>query len=101
MSLGRVSSRYSGMAAMRKSTALKLEKKSRMRAGIEILQSVQGLAPSSTPGVVRRGPVDRRHLPPHRAQIGRELPAVVDGIEEHTPKKVLDRVFQGRRSLNE
>src|SRR5689334_3054546 len=46
--------------------------------------------------VVRRGSVDRRDLATHGAQVGGELSAVVDGVEEEVPHRLA-----ARRGLHE
>src|SRR6185295_2934396 len=45
--------------------------------------------------IIRRGSVDRWHLAAHRTKIRRELAAVVNGVEEHPPHEVLDRILPG------
>src|SRR5437867_13197517 len=54
--------------------------------------SSDGLAP----GVVGGRAVDRRHLASHGAQVGAELPAMMNRVEEEPPGHLGEGVFPGR-----
>src|SRR5439155_2709557 len=48
---------------------------------------------ASARAFVARRPVDRRHLAAHGTDVRRELPAVMDGVEEESPQEIADRLL--------